>query len=90
MRKLYPLPIFGDRQSITPNTLMPIRLFYWEEGVNLTFGQPATKAQLQRAIEVSAGRPLPNDFLPALDPGDVVILADGIFWVDSQWHLIPL
>ena len=47
------------------------------------------KNELEQAIEASGGSYLPNDTLPALDPSDVVVLADGSFWINENWQLQP-
>lgn len=86
-----PIPVRGIGTTVKPNLQMPIRLF-WEalEGINWDKGEPVSKAQLEEAISRSAGLHLPNEILPALDPSDVLVLRDGIFWIDRDWILQPL
>lgn len=88
MTQLTPIPVYPVPAEIEPDFLHPIHL-YWhrQEGLNWEKGKPARRAELEQAIECSRGKRLPNDFLPALDPGDVVILEDGIFWIDREWNL---
>lgn len=86
-----PLPVAGTPASVSPNLQMPIPL-YWkhDEGINWSKGEAVTKAQLEQAITQSKGQQLPNGILPALDPGDVVVLQDGDFWIDRNWLLQPV
>ncbi len=84
-----PVPVFGVSKYIQPARHMVIPL-WWDaaEGVNWqATGVKCTRIQLQEAIEKSAGQRLPNDLLPALSPGDVVSLAEGLFWINADWEL---
>lgn len=88
MTKLTPIPVFGVPLKVIPDLTEPIYLYWHDlEGLNWDKGRPAKREELELAIERSRGQRLPNNFLPALDPGDVVILEDGIFWIDSEWKL---
>lgn len=49
-----------------------------------------SKEQLETAIDQCRGQRLPNDVLPSLAPGDVVILNDGYFWISGSWEVIEL
>lgn len=86
-----PIPVFGVPSCVKPRRHMYIDL-YWntQDGINWDRGEKVSKAQLEVAIKQSAGRRLPNDMLPALDPGDVVVLKEGIFWITRDWQIIPL
>ncbi len=86
-----PIPVCGIQESVSPRLEMPIPL-YWDhiDGINWSKGEPVSKAQLSDAIIRERGLRLPNDILPALDPGDVVILSDGTFWIDRDWMLQPV
>ena len=42
---------------------------------------------LQEAIAKSAGEYLPNGIMPSLTPGEVVILAEGEYWITRDWKL---
>lgn len=86
-----PLPVAGTPVSVSPNLQMPIPL-YWvhDEGINWTRGESVSKAQLEEAINRSGGQRLPNGILPALSPGDVVVLVEGIFWIDRDWIVQPI
>jgi hypothetical protein len=88
MTKSTNIPVFGVPAEVIPDFLHPIYL-YWHrlEGLNWEKGKPARREELEQSIERSRGGRLPSDFLPALDPGDVVILEDGIFWIDRDWKL---
>lgn len=86
-----PIPVFGVAASVTPRLHMAIPLLRNSEGIiNWDKGEPVSKAQLEEAINRASGLHLPNEILPALDPGDVVVLADGIFWIDRDWILQSL
>ncbi|MCC5640280.1 hypothetical protein LC593_31495 [Nostoc sp. CHAB 5844] len=89
MPKLTPIPVFAVPASVNPVFQMPIGLWYSvQKGINWEHvGQPVTKLQIQNGIKKSSGRKLANEILPALDPGDVVVLQDGIFWIDRDWVL---
>ncbi|MGG6295238.1 hypothetical protein ACQ4M4_12685 [Leptolyngbya sp. AN02str] len=85
----HPIPVTGVSSGVCPNNAMPIAL-YWHahEGINWSkLGAPATRQQLLDAIALSAGFRLPNELLPALCPGDVVVLADGTFWISRNWQV---
>ena len=86
----HPLPASGMRIT-EPILEMPISL-YWQHdlGINWWSGEPVTIAQLEDAIEKSSGQRLPNDLLPSLAPGDVVLLKEGRFWIDPEWKIKPL
>jgi hypothetical protein len=89
MTNLTPIPQFGIPAVVRPNIGMPITLYlHLQDGINWNGrGEPATKAQLEKAIDQCRGQHIPNDLLPALDPGDVVVLADGVFWIDRDWNV---
>jgi hypothetical protein len=87
--KSLPIPVFGVPANIKPIFQVPISLWYDKQnGFDWKpVGEPATKSQLEAGIKKCRGRRLPNEILPALDPEDVVILQDGIFWIDRDWEL---
>lgn len=71
------IPVFGVPRNVRPVPQIKIPLWWhaldgigWKER-----GEVCTKTQLEDAILQSAGQYLPNGLLPALDPGDVLILA---------------
>jgi hypothetical protein len=70
---------------------MPIPL-YWRHdlGINWMRGELVTIAQLEDASAKSSGQRLPNDLLPSLAPGDVVLLKEGRFWIEPEWKIKPL
>ena len=84
-----PIPVFGVPKCIQPDLHIKIPLWWHPlEGVNWCGqGEVCTRVQLEEAILKSAGCYLPNNPLPALDPGDCLILAEGLFWLDSNWKL---
>lgn len=87
-----PLPrtVCGVPATVKPNLAMPITLYCNREGeINWDSGRPVSKLDLEQAIVASRGLYLPNHFLPALTPGDVVVLLDGVFWIDREWQLQP-
>ena len=90
-RRILPIPVCGVPSNVSPCIEMPIEL-YWNnrDGINWERGEPATKASLEQAIDECRGRHLPNELLPSLSPGDVVVLHDGIFWIDRNWILQDL
>lgn len=89
--KLLPRSIFGVPAIVKPNKAMFIPLYCDREGrINWDTGRPVSRIELEEAITASGGSYLPNHILPALDPGDVVILLDGTFWIDRKWQLQPL
>ncbi len=80
-----PIPVFGVPRNVRPVPQIKIPLWWhaldgigWKER-----GEVCTKTQLEDAILQSAGQHLPNGLLPALDPGDVLILAEGEFWITA-------
>lgn len=87
--KSLPIPVFAVPTNVKPIFQVPISLWFDEkEGINWNqLGVKATKSQLVSCIKKCGGRRLPNEILPALDPEDVVILQDGIFWIDRDWEL---
>ena len=44
----------------------------------------------QKILETNIIQPLPNRWLPALNPGDIVLLEEGLFWLEQDIELIPL
>ncbi len=44
----------------------------------------------QKTLETGVYLPLPNEYLPALDSGDTVLLEEGLFWLGENIKLIPL
>lgn len=88
---ILPIPVFGVPSRVEPRLNMLIDL-YWNnrDGINWERGEPATKVALEQAIDECRGRRLPNELLPALDPGDVLVLAEGVFWIDKNWGLQEL
>ena len=48
------------------------------------------KMPIEDAISQSLNQKLPNGLLPALDPGDVLILAEGEFWINCDWKILAL
>lgn len=88
---LHPIPVCGIPKNLNPRLQVPITL-YWHhsDGINWDRGEPVSKAQLSEAINRSRGLHLPNEILPALDPGDVIVLSDGTYWIDRVWVLQPV
>jgi hypothetical protein len=90
-RRDVPIPVFGVPAVVNPNRHLLIPL-YWhpQEGINWVVGQVVSKQQLEDAITAAAGLRLPNDLLPALDPGDVIEIQEGTYWIDRDWQVLPL
>lgn len=87
--KKVPIPVFGETKYVRPARHMTIPL-WWDaiEGINWrAVGVKCTKIQLQEAIQKSAGQQLPNGLLPALAPGDVIELVEGLFWINANWEI---
>lgn len=89
-QKKQPLPVFGVSQKVHPVPQIKIQLWWHaSEGVNWNgIGEVCTLKQIEDAISQSAGQRLPNGLLPALDPGDVLILAEGEFWINRDWKIL--
>ncbi len=87
--KQIPIPVFGVPQYVNPQFHMKIPLWWHAvEGVNWNkSGEICSLKRLEEAILQSADQHLPNGLLPALDPGDLVLLAEGEFWIDRDWEL---
>lgn len=86
-----PIPVFSVPKNVQPVPQIKIPL-YWHsaEGINWSkLGEMCTLGQIEEAIFQSANQRLPNGLLPALDPGDVVILFEGEFWINREWQLNP-
>lgn len=92
MMNTTPRSRMGIPEIVRPKVQMPIPLYLdLKDGINWNErGNPATKADLEAAIDRSRGYWIPNEFLPSLAPGDVVILIEGQFWIDRGWNLISL
>jgi hypothetical protein len=90
-RRDVPIPVFGVPLEVKPDRFRHLKL-YWhpQEGINWVVGQIASKQQLEDAIAAAAGLRLPNDLLPALDPGDVIEIQEGTYWIDRDWKVLPL
>jgi hypothetical protein len=73
----HPISVCGVPRNVSPHSHLKIPLWWHSiEGINWSkLGEVCTKAQLEDAISQSAGQHLPNGLLPALDPGDVLVLA---------------
>ena len=92
--RLHPIPICGISGIIRPCPEIKLPLFwhalegiYWGDSGN---GSICTLSRLQDAIAKSAGEYLPNGIMCSLNPGEVVILAEGEFWITREWELQPL
>jgi hypothetical protein len=87
-----PTPVCGVPSTMRPRIQMPISLYFraGEISWNGNANEPATKKQLESAIDKSRGHCLPNGILPALDPGDVVVLSEGVYWLDRDWKILPI
>lgn len=90
MRKS-PIAISGVSKYVKPAKHMAVQL-WWDatEGINWQLGVKCTLLQLEEAIEKSALQRLPSDLLPSLAPGDVVELADGLFWINANWEICSM
>lgn len=89
----HPIPIDTVLTVVIPTTRKPIRLC-WDTSIGINWdgvGMPATRQQLQDAITRCSGHQLPvANILPPLAPGDVVALADGVYWIDRRWQVMVL
>lgn len=92
VRRHKPIPVCGVAPSTVRPSLEILIPLYWEAnlGINWQFGEPVTKAQLELAIIRSSNQQLPNELLPSLCPGDVVLLQEGKFWITADWEVEPL
>ena len=91
-QKKYPIPICGVSGVICPRPEIKLPL-YWHalEGINWSeIGEVCTLARLQDAIARSTGEYLPNGIMCSLNPGSVVILAEGEFWITREWEIEQL
>ena len=86
-----PIPVFGVPRNVHPVPQIKIPLWWHTiEGINWNeLGKICTLKQIEDAIFQSQNQRLPNGLLPALDPGDVVILAEGEFWITREWKIEP-
>ena len=87
----HPIPICGISGTIRPRPEIKLPL-YWHalEGINWAgIGEVCTLARLQNAIARSADQYLPNGIMCSLNPGEVVILAEGEFWITRDWEVEP-
>lgn len=90
-QKKQPIPVFGVPRNVRPVPQIKIPLWWHTiEGINWNeLGKICTVKQIEDAIFQSRSQRLPNGLLPALDPGDVVILAEGEFWITREWKIEP-
>jgi len=44
----------------------------------------------EKTINSNISFPLPNKFLPSLDPGDIILLKEGLFFLGQNIEIIPL
>ena len=91
----HPIPICGISGTIRPRPEIKIPLYwhaqegiYWDGNWNGR-GEICTLARLQDAIAKSAGEYLPNGIMCSLNLGEVVILAEGEFWITREWEVEP-
>lgn len=87
-----PISVFGVPQYVNPQSYIKIPLWWHATGgINWNeLGEVCSLRQIEEAILQSANQHLPNGLLPALDPSDIVLLAEGEFWIDRDWALKPI
>lgn len=87
----HPIPICGISGTIRPRPEIKLPLSWHAlEGINWSRkGETCTLARLQDAIQRSAGEYLPNGIMCSLNPGEVVILAEGEYWITREWEVKP-
>ena len=89
----HPIPICGISGIIHPRPEIKLHLFWHAlEGIywgNPSSGEICTLARLQDAIARSAGEYLPNGVMCSLSPGEVVILAEGEYWITRELEIEP-
>lgn len=80
-----PIPV-----SKVPTDRMLIRLRWTDQdGLNWSKGELATQEQFAACVSRSAGQRLPNKHLPALTPGEIIWLREGVFTITAEWTLDP-
>ena len=89
----HPIPICGISGVIRPRPeiKLPLR-WHALEGIywgNSGSGEVCTLARLQDVIARSAGEYLHNGIMCSLNPSEVVILAEGEFWITHEWEVEP-
>ena len=89
----HPIPICGISGVIRPRPEIKLHLF-WHALDGIYWGssgeEVCTLARLQDAIARSAGEYLPNGIMCSLNPGEVIILAEGEFWITREWEIEQL
>ncbi|NEQ64988.1 MAG: hypothetical protein F6K21_05700 [Symploca sp. SIO2D2] len=91
----HPIPTTGQNKMHGQKSKgFPINLYFDKSRQSVHFknsvnDEPATLKQLKDAINNSRGLRLPSHSLCALEPGEVVVVKEGVYWITKYWFLVP-